>query len=332
MENQAQRSIRGLDSIRFVCAFWVAVSHLGLPDLPIGNAYKLLFNGPAAVIVFFVVSGLCIHYPHRDGRTPRWSTYFVRRYVRILLPLAAGLLFAHQVGLPIAYFRDGILWSLVAEMLYYTAYPLILIGRRLCGWKLIIGASTALSLTIVLTNSHLTGIPQFGFGLAWLICLPSWLLGCRLAETIDRDDSPSRLPVWIARLGVLGAGALCTYLDDQTPLHYSLTLPLFGFVACGWLSLEIARFKVRSPWRALEWGGTWSYSLYLLHLPASKVFAMLSLPAIPYLNWAGYLGLTMLISYGFFLLVERPAHEAAKRLSGGLRGRSAEPMMAGTSP
>jgi len=34
------------------------------------------FNGPAAVIVFFVISGFCIHFPNRNGLVVRsWKLY-----------------------------------------------------------------------------------------------------------------------------------------------------------------------------------------------------------------------------------------------------------------
>ncbi len=69
--------IIGLDSIRFICATWVVFDHLGLFPLlqgintsnPIGfvinAAYNITVSGLAAVTVFFVISGLCIHYPHK---------------------------------------------------------------------------------------------------------------------------------------------------------------------------------------------------------------------------------------------------------------------------
>lgn len=66
------RRIRGLDSIRLFAAIWVAFSHGAAPPLKpflveygwIGHlvygGYGLLFNGVAAVIVFFLISGFCI--------------------------------------------------------------------------------------------------------------------------------------------------------------------------------------------------------------------------------------------------------------------------------
>ena len=68
--------VAGLDSIRAICAFWVVMGHIGAPPLlegldeanPIAKVvagiYGNLWSGPAAVIVFFVISGFCIHYPY----------------------------------------------------------------------------------------------------------------------------------------------------------------------------------------------------------------------------------------------------------------------------
>ena len=68
------KRIEGLDSIRFVLAFIVLVGHMGLP-LPdfayfdsvylinLLKLFGLIFNGPAAGIIFFILSGFVIHYP-----------------------------------------------------------------------------------------------------------------------------------------------------------------------------------------------------------------------------------------------------------------------------
>ena len=67
--------IRGLDTLRFLAAFVVVVSHI--PLLPISVAHsgvrigvflealqRSLFNGTAAVVVFFLISGFVIHHPY----------------------------------------------------------------------------------------------------------------------------------------------------------------------------------------------------------------------------------------------------------------------------
>src|SRR6267154_2028769 len=85
----AQRVV-GSDSIRFVCAFIVLVDHLGLTpgrihghSLPtlervLAGTYNSLFNGPAAVIVFFIISGFCIHFPSRNGKALELPSYYTR--------------------------------------------------------------------------------------------------------------------------------------------------------------------------------------------------------------------------------------------------------------
>jgi peptidoglycan/LPS O-acetylase OafA/YrhL len=71
--------VGGLDTVRFVCAMWVLFGHLGSVPLVnnvdrsnllgylIAGAYGNAVSGPAAVVVFCVFSGFCIHYPFRHG-------------------------------------------------------------------------------------------------------------------------------------------------------------------------------------------------------------------------------------------------------------------------
>src|SRR5258707_13559034 len=88
---QSVRRVEGLDSIRFVCAFLVVVFHYGLVprealgmgtfDFLIGAALRSLFNGPAAVIIFFVISRFCIHFPFRTDTSVNLSSYYCQHLV-----------------------------------------------------------------------------------------------------------------------------------------------------------------------------------------------------------------------------------------------------------
>src|SRR4051812_37919149 len=87
--------LRGVDSLRFIAAVWVLLSHIGflpLPDSWASSAgplrwaiglYHSMFSGIAAVMVFFIISGLVIHTPHASGGRPRVLSFWVRRTVRI---------------------------------------------------------------------------------------------------------------------------------------------------------------------------------------------------------------------------------------------------------
>ena len=65
--------IRGIDAVRALCALCLVMGHFSGPPLlnwierftvpgwPTTGIYGSFRNGPAAVIVFFVISGFCIH-------------------------------------------------------------------------------------------------------------------------------------------------------------------------------------------------------------------------------------------------------------------------------
>lgn len=79
----------------------------------------------------------------------------------------------------------------------------------------------------------------------------------------------------------------------------------FGVLAYFWLRQELARGKVHSPKRWLVAGGAWSYLLYLLHAYGERLYWKLGwqVPALP--QWFLIMTATLLVSYVFYLLVER---------------------------
>ncbi|WP_394793241.1 acyltransferase family protein [Armatimonas sp.] len=71
----------GLDSLRFILALWVVFFHIGIsPIFPktkiphiLTTTYYLAFNGQAAVIIFFIISGLCIHFSQRENNNSPYA-------------------------------------------------------------------------------------------------------------------------------------------------------------------------------------------------------------------------------------------------------------------
>jgi peptidoglycan/LPS O-acetylase OafA/YrhL len=78
--------ILGLDSLRFACALWVAMHHGARPMIAewLGLSRfaedwnAVAFDGVAAVIMFLLISGLCVHYPYATSRPLLLREYFVR--------------------------------------------------------------------------------------------------------------------------------------------------------------------------------------------------------------------------------------------------------------
>ena len=124
------------------------------------------FNGPAAVIVFFVISGFCIHFPNRNGLVVQsWKLYYARRYFRTLIPMMAALGLALPLKVPFGLFTDSVLWSLLCEEIYYFLYPALLFLRDRIGWRYLMALSWGLSVITLLTDPRAVIYPSYGCGL-----------------------------------------------------------------------------------------------------------------------------------------------------------------------
>jgi peptidoglycan/LPS O-acetylase OafA/YrhL len=338
--------VAGLDSLRFVCAFIVVLGHGVHPPLMEGadkashwlvfllnGLINNLYNGPAAVIVFFVLSGFCIHWPYRDGSPFRVGEFLARRLVRIGLPLLVAVGVGLALNMRLLDFNATILWSLFAEIIYYALYPVILPLARRFGFTALVVVAYVLAAAVVVTQPNPYGnYPAYGQHLTWVVGLPCWLVGCWLAERMRPGGA--ELPVlserrmWFWRAGMFGLMVLLSGLRFHTPLKYQYTLDFFALAVVWYLAREIPASQRRPPAAWLERVGRWSYSLYLTHLLALAFFLLLPVPNLGYFfNWWVKLTLVLVTAYGFYQLVERPSHVLAQRI-----GRaSTRPRAAGAS-
>jgi peptidoglycan/LPS O-acetylase OafA/YrhL len=314
----SESKLRGLDTLRAVAALWVFLSHLHAPDWQSSSYPKLayaggkllgvLFCGPAAVIVFFVISGVCIHLSTRSSNSLQLGPFLVRRFVRVGLPLLSAVFIANLL-FGDAGMLDPVLWSLYCELAYYLLYPgFCWIANRI-GWSWLISTSLVAAIALALTPDRHDGhFWAYGWTLTWLLGLPSWLVGVHVAQQLG----PGWIPQRLARVGlylVLGAvGSAALVLHFHSGIHYKLSLLPYGFVAGACVLWELRAARKGGTFAWLEWAGTWSYSLYLAH--------MLVITALG--NSAGYaLVLTagLVASFIFFLCVEAPSHHLARWLS-----------------
>jgi peptidoglycan/LPS O-acetylase OafA/YrhL len=323
--------VLGLDSIRFILAVWVMVGHFGrlpyadrldgssLPELAVRGVYNNLISGPAAVIVFFVISGFCIHFPYRASSRVALVPYFARRHVRILTPVVVAVSWAWSLGMRFPVFNHSILWSLVCEEIYYSIYPILLRVRLAFGWKRMIAGSFLASLAVILTNPSAGDYPSYGPGLNWLLGLPCWLLGCDLAERWDgfvqRRPLPGAFAIWRWRFAVLSASVICSALRFHSSLTYPWTLNVFAVLAVIWLEREIVYWRERPPARLLEWGGSFSYSIYLVHMHGVSLFnRVFSARLAGLTGWCIKAVCVLAVCYVFYRIVERPSHRLARSL------------------
>jgi peptidoglycan/LPS O-acetylase OafA/YrhL len=334
------KRVHGLDSIRFVCAIWVVINHFNLPPIfgpsphgilhLVNSVYRGLVNGQAAVMVFFVISGFCIHYPFRNGGKPHLPSFYTRRLLRIGIPLLCSIPISNAIGIHYTLMNTSILWSLICEMIYYILYPGLLVLQRKYGWKPLLALAYVLAYAVVATKPGADKYDSYGDLLNWIVGLPVWLLGCMLAQKVDRLPDHNAHNIWLYRVAVILAGSLAIVLRwnlHRVSIGFPWTLNLFALLVYVWLPQEIIYFRLHQPLGWLEAAGAWSYSLYLMHLPGG--FFAMHLGVYQQLNpIARNLMLhsfALLFGYTFYRLVERPSHQLAIKL-GNLAKRIGGPM------
>jgi peptidoglycan/LPS O-acetylase OafA/YrhL len=265
-----------------------------------------------------VISGFCVHYPHRE-KQPDALSFCVRRILRIGLPALATLLLSRLLGIALTTMLTGLFWSLICEAIYYFLYPMLRLVAQKIGWRRLIATAYALSvgLCVALPNARLYVDP--GVFLTWILGLPVFLLGCDLAERVAILSAPSIAKLWGWRLIVWGAGGVCVYLRWWSPWHvgYPLVLNVFALITVPWLATEIAHGQQALFFESL---GKLSYSLYLMHLFATGTLATLNI-AIDDLIFARLATLltALLLAAGFYFLIECPSQRLASRLGGKLK-------------
>jgi peptidoglycan/LPS O-acetylase OafA/YrhL len=238
--------------------------------------------------------------------------------LRILIPVLVAIPISWSVDVRLSLFEESILWSLVAELIYYCLYPGLRLAALAWSWRTLVIISFLGAFAVALTHPTALRYPSFGSGLNWALGLPCWLLGCVLAESIRNGKKPAISPsrIWMWRLALYAAGMICIALRfrNQAAIGFPWTLNLFALVAVMWLRREIAFYQIHAPNRLLEWAGLWSYSLYLMHMPAKPFFEALQLPNLGYFfNWTILCLFVLAFCYAFYLIAERPSHEIARR-------------------
>ncbi|MEL6979699.1 MAG: hypothetical protein AAGM38_13600 [Pseudomonadota bacterium] len=337
--------IAPLDSLRFVCALIVMFAMTGPPpigpslqgllgdgDAELAPLFGAVWSAPAAAVVFFIISGVCVHYSahHAAGRKAALysPSFFLKHYCRVLLPAAILWALATPFGVDLAAFNQTALWSVVAVLIYYSLYPALLLMRwRLPSWRPLIGVSLLLALLIATTAPSAPDYASFGPAIAWLLGLPCWLLGCHLAEAMSlrpERAAIARPTLWRLRAAVLAAMLAAAALKAQFGVGDPWTLNAFGVIAAIWIYAEAMGAAARPAPEWLEKAGTWSYSLFLTGaVTAALIDAHLGFNTETWPSWALRFGLILCAAYSFHLLIEAPSHRLARYLGSGVTRRGA---------
>ena len=332
--------IVGVDSLRFVAALWVVFSHgaqIPLDQLVDRHAHHWLgigavalssiYSGVDAVVVFFLISGLCIHYPNVGADRVDPVKFILRRLRRVGAPLVAVIAISRLLGANFVSSLDAVLWTVYCEIAYYCLYPARFWISRRFSWKAIFITTQLISLAIGCVFYRKIYLQELGF-LTFIFCLPFWILGVLIAEKIQGllGKVMRRPKLWAWRLIALAHGFISILLATHSPIlvGYIWTMPPFAVYCYFWLPLELSALKLDHS-KYLEYLGLFSYSIYLTHkLTLSAIEATLG-GIEPVLVWAIKLLLVLGWAYGFYLAVERPSHRLAKKIGGPRLATKLEP-------
>jgi peptidoglycan/LPS O-acetylase OafA/YrhL len=227
------------------------------------------------------------------------------------------LLLVHNVTGDIAAINYP-LWSIAVECQIYLIFPLLLVLWRNIGlWRLAFLCLTV-AYPIVYLTRHMV-VSGLNLYFVWL-----FVMGMLAAySTTGRDPllnwmrrhAPLMMIIGFVLLAgvTLILGVEGGYFAMRYGRYFDIFLGAAAFLLLVGTSNGNGVLRTMLSWKPLVTVGTFSYSLYLLHAPfvqlawqygASRMpisdetrFALLVFAGIP---------LIMLISYGFFLLFERP--------------------------
>ena len=317
---------------------------LSLLSLPVSQLGSL-------VMLFFVLSGFCIHLPLAGkSRDPDLASYAIRRGFRIYPAYFAVLVFCYFSAMILAlslgtasvtgsertkyavsalmlqnWVYDGgqiamnpSLWSIPVEVELYFVYPILV-------WiHLRFGMAASFAFTLACTGIgwalHFSGAAiALGSFFKYAII---WNSGAWLAEHYVRQTLPkfTRWHLALLVLSLMLTPALGLRGVDVFYLHYGWGVA--SFLGLWWLITDGARFIPPNDWwvRWLAALGTISYSLYLIHFPMFKIggiFWIEIFQSKPSSFLVPSLATLMVIPFAwvFYRLFEYPSHEIGRTIA-----------------
>jgi peptidoglycan/LPS O-acetylase OafA/YrhL len=248
-----------------------------------------------ALPIFFVVSGFCIHLSYFQPARPDIKGYYIRRFFRIYPPYIIPLLFfafvfpwthlpfnklthwgqlvthlfmCHNVSELSICAINASYWTLAVEVQLYALFPLLVIFVRRSSYLRVLVFLAIVEFTLRAIANIFYDIPG-SFAPAFLRASPffycfSWASGAALAESYLTGK---RLPFARIHPMIWFAIGLLTAPYPTTAYAY----PFFALATVSYLSRRFEREtgeKKLSPLRRyIRITGTYSYSIYLIHVP-----------------------------------------------------------------
>ncbi len=301
---------------------------------------RLLFNGQAAVVLFFVLSGFVLALP--SGSQSSYRSFVLKRVFRVYMPFAVTILVVAlawrlaptgpapaasrwanmlrvlpgqptlmgtlaMTGEPDAVILDPVMWTLVHEMRVSLLLPLLFAAMRM------LGTARPLLLCLAISVAASVGMTESVSGSWFATGHFLWLFALGGAMAFHRDRITRAMAALGTRRGwviwLAWAGSLMV-TPDRVWWDFVLGLSAAAAIV---LLLPRGRAVAVLESTAPRWLGRVSYSLYLTHLPLLLI-AITAGVALPYLPVVFVM--TLVAAEATFRAVELPFHRIGRRLAG----------------
>lgn len=347
--------IRSLDSLRGIAALVVVFYHFSLVDPILGERVhsipplRVATAGPAAVYVFFVLSGLVLYLSLDHHERSSWLAFAVRRLVRLYPPVIISVLISTALFLLIdplsAPFLPGWItrfswmeapnprllaghfllldpdrfhalnnpmWSLVVEVRLSLLFPLLAAAMRRSSVLTMAGcAAVSLVSRVVLASGHQIWLVDPFMTLQFLDLFALGALMARHRTLVIQTVTriPALLVASLIIASLIGYGRYPPYV---------MYVSAFALVAASLTYHSLGRLYSLKP---LVWLGERSFSLYLIHVPLllAIVHGFAGKMPIGFILVAA-LAACLVGAELFWLFIERPAitasRSAGRRIAG----------------
>jgi peptidoglycan/LPS O-acetylase OafA/YrhL len=337
-------------------AFEGAGGRSGFFGLVTFTPLHVFWAGTEAVFIFFVLSGFVLTRATESTRFS-WRSYYPSRLLRLYLPVAGALAFAavliasvpqtapagsswwlgyqeKQLWVGGRYLIHSLLlvrgsgllpplWSLKWEVIFSLVLPVAAFGasRR---W--FVGLAQGVVLLAVMLLGSDSSAPKDHIR-NYLLYLPMFGIGAVMARNHQLLSKLGRGLSTLTGTLALSAGLILltlswTVRDESSTAYRSIAVlgaALIVFLFGYWQPLREA-----AETRPLQWLGTRSFSLYLIHYPIVISSAIL-LGSRSRFTFAIAIPLSLVAADVFFRLVEGPSHKLSQRLKTRIGSRGTQP-------
>lgn len=338
--------LRGLAALAvfFFHSFELVALQPNARDVAVWPVLRVIWDGSAAVILFFVLSGFVLTLPYAGESPKKIDTlpFIIRRITRLYPAYWVALLLAlllrffvfspqglyglnpwinslwHLPVSPLSVFKhflmlapslrtdeiDPVIWSLVAEMKVSLIFPAVL---------------------VLIQKTKKPWMAFLAIGIA-LICdaylhifahLTIFLLGAYLAKYRSSIAAILGSSAWL-RMGL----AVCAYVLYGAPTVLPMLRDPYLEIAiavgaCMWIALFLCDGLPQKigKWRPVLFLGNVSYSFYLTHLPILLTVTSCLYPRTSsvWICVATSLACSLSLSYAIYKLVEIPAQNWGRK-------------------